>query len=198
MPRNPRELLEKKRDEYADHAYARYVKPRGQGLHIVTLLTNQVQIKVSAIVHVTFSPGDIVLIGSLSGRRGKVILGLPPAGSQGSGGFAASDYGVGDLSAPVILAAHPNTVPSGSLDYRIVLVGRSLLNNDLFRAQVWNDETSSWEDDPLVEVVDIDYNVDPEVEDLILEPDEDAVAIFVNVSADRAPGTKISFVAQRA
>jgi hypothetical protein len=157
-------------------------RPRGKGLHVVRLAGVGVEVIVGSIAgSLTYSPGELVHIGSRSGRRNPVILGLPPAGARAAGVVPLSEFSAED-SVPVIYAAHPDTVPAGSTDYRIVLVGRSLSSAplDYFEAVLWDEEAAAVIVDPLVLVHDPAYIADPSIEGLELEAGEDAVAVLVD------------------
>jgi hypothetical protein len=198
--RNARDLFGKKRDGWADIGLARYKRPRGIGLHVVELQGSGVEIIIGSVAgNLTFAPGDQVHIGSLSGRRNPTILGFPPAGAKGGGAVPLSDYSPGEPSAPIIYAAHPLTVPAGSVDYRVILVGRSLMSApvDYFEAILWDEATDAIIPDPLVIVHDPEYIADPTLEGLDLEPGEDAVAVLVDVDSTRAVGSTISYRAGR-
>ena len=198
--RTARDLFQKKRGQYADHSTARYVRPRGIGLHVVELAGSGVEVIIGSVAgNLTFAPGDVVQIGSQSGRRNPFILGFPPAGSLGGGAVPLSDFSPGDHSRPVIIAAHPATVPAGSTDYRVVLVGVSFESAplDVFEAVVTDDETATVIADPLVTVHDAEYVPDPTVEGLDLETWETAVAVLVDVSADAPVDYAINFRAAR-
>lgn len=197
--KNARDLFGKTRDQFADIRGARYVRPRGIGLHVFKPFGSGVEIIGGAIAgNITFAPGDLVEIGSHSGRRNPTILGFPPAGSRGGGAVQLAEY-TDDSTRPIIIQAHPVEVPAGSVDFRVILVGR-LLNSapvDYFEAILWDEATAAVIPDPLVTVHDPEHIPDPTVEGLDLEPGEDAVAVLVDVDAARAVGSTISYRAGR-
>lgn len=193
--KNVRDLFAKKRDQYADIATASYVRPRGIGLHVVRLHGSGREVKVSSVAgNITFAPGDKVLIGSQSGRRNPSILGFPPAGLAGGGRVSGTEFTAPDSSLPQILAAHPDEVPAGSTDFRVVLVGRSFNASpvDVFRAIVWDETAGEWVADPLVTIHGPEYIPDPTTEGLELDPGEQAVAVLVDLDPSVAAAYKIT------
>lgn len=197
--KDARDLFAKKRDQYGDIHLALYARPRGVGLHVVTLAGSRVEVIVGSVAgNITFAPGDKVLIGSLSGRRNPSILGFPPAGSRGGGGFALAEY-ADDGTRPIILAAHPIEIPSGVTDFRVLLVGRGFNASpvDYFEAILWDETESAVIADPLVTVHDPEYIPDPTTEGLELEDGERLVAVLVDVDPSRSTGSTISYRAGR-
>lgn len=198
MPANPRELLDKRRRETRDLETLRYVRPRGEELHVVKD-SQGVERIVTATQPGTHSPGNLVLIGSESGGRAKEIIGAPQAGSRRGGAFPTNDLAT-DASAPVLLAAHPAEVPAGAVDFRVVFVVRNLSSNpwDIFRPVTSElDEQGVPVTDPLVTIHDLEL-VDAEDEALTVEIGEDCVAVLIDLDPSVAEGYAISIQPQRA
>jgi hypothetical protein len=198
--RNAGDLFGKKRDEFADISLARYVRPRGKGLHVVELAGSGIQVILSSLAgNMTFSPDDLVTLGSRSGRRNPVILGLPPAGSLAGGAVALSVFLPDADVVPVIISAIPDEIEAGAASERVVLVGRGFFDDplDYFEAVLWDEATADWIADPLVTVHDPEWIADPAGEGLSLETGEDAVAVLIDVDAAREVGSTISFRATR-
>jgi len=82
-------LLDSRRQTEADIRPAIYVRPLDPRYHIVKNACNdQPYVVGSAVGRRTFTPGQVVFLGSHAGHPGEVIIGLPPPGFGGASAFA--------------------------------------------------------------------------------------------------------------
>lgn len=85
--RDIRAIDQRLREKHADIRPALYVRPLGNGRHLVKNQSNDVPYKVGSLVGNTFSKDSHVLLGSNTGHPGEVILGGPPPGKKGGAEF---------------------------------------------------------------------------------------------------------------
>jgi hypothetical protein len=82
-------LLDGRRVAEADIRPAIYVRPKGNGFHVVRNICNEEEYVVAdGTGGSTFAPGSVVSVASFSGNPGEFIIGSPPAGFGGSSNYA--------------------------------------------------------------------------------------------------------------
>lgn len=82
-------LLDGRRTSEADIRPAIYVRPLGNGFHVVRNICNEQEYVVAdGTGGGTFAPGSIVSVGSYTGNPGEFILGGPPAGFGGASSYS--------------------------------------------------------------------------------------------------------------
>lgn len=98
-------LLDGRRNAEADIRPAIYLRPNGQGFHVVRNICNEQEYVVAdGTGGGTFAPGSVVSVGSFTGNPGEFILGRPPAGFGGSSGFALQVVHRGHTTVPPVVA----------------------------------------------------------------------------------------------
>ena len=146
--------LRRRRESEADVRFARYIKPRGAGLHEVRA-PGQVatQIVGSIARGVTFKPGAMVPVASNSAHPGEEILGRPGPGRGGQSGFpfggqkeSADDIG--------IRALDPLEHLAGTVNNPVTIRGYGFSSSPLtvLAPVAYNPATQGFETDSLVTV----------------------------------------------
>lgn len=74
----------------ADNRFVVYVAPLGSGQHLVRNQCNDQAYRVGSSAGNTFTPGQIVIVGSHTGAPGEVIIGQPPPGLTGAAEFTVN------------------------------------------------------------------------------------------------------------
>lgn len=79
-------LLDQRRQSEADIRYeAIYIRPLGRGIHLIKNICNDQEYKVSSLNgSATYTPGQVVVVGSHTGHPDEFIMGNPPAGKRGA------------------------------------------------------------------------------------------------------------------
>lgn len=168
-------LLEERKVQERDLRQAIYVKPLGQGIHEVRLLSSGESVNAAGGGRV-FRPGERVTVGtgSGSGNRQWVIIAPPPPGQKGTAVFGFNQQ-VSEVQGPVIITStFPLTLIPG-LDLQDFFVFGYGFRE--FTVLQFYDLSASlppitFVDDPLVVADETGWVVDPgpfppEVEDII-------------------------------
>lgn len=108
-----------------------YVRPRGPLYHEVKVpgCGGETAIIPSAAGGVAFAPGQSISVG-VNGH-GAVILGRPPSGLVGVGGFATDDIDAGAFDEIEIESVSPATLTVGVNDQAITITGRNFRQTPL-------------------------------------------------------------------
>ena len=190
--RDTRTALDRRREREADITFDMlYVQPLGQrGLHLVHPIhgdDGETIIVGTAMGEMTFKPGSVVIVGSNSGKAGKVILGLPPPGRRGASQWGVFSPADGEVDAVGIISADPATVTAGESDVVVTLTGYGFRETpvDTFTAVVYDEDTRTWTADPLVTIHDATFATTTEV------------TIQVDVSASAPNNKKIHVLPTR-
>lgn len=182
------EVLAKKRDQFGDITTARYLRPWGRAAHLILFPPDpSPKILGSAVGETTFQPGDLVLVGSIAGRRRRVVLGFPPPGMGGGGAFALGPTSEGGIDQPTLVAASPSPIPAGAVDFELFLIGTRFASEepfDIFAATIRDPVTGEESPDPYVTVHGTpEFIADPAAEGLIVLETQTVVRVLVDVDA---------------